>query len=463
MKARYAALLAIIAGPAVRSDAQTLDRSRRPVPPPPATVVAPPVVADSLPNGLRLFVVEDHSIPVVAVRVLVGADSAVDPAGKDGLARVMLEAMREGAASRSAAELAESAAALGTSISPSAFTTTSDFFAPALALMRDMLMHPSFDSAGIERRKAQQVARARGLAQAPSTTGRRLFYTFNLGAGDPLVRTFSANAAAAASITRADVVRMYEQFIGPRTTSIVVVGDVTARSARQEVERLFGSWSSAATRENVRTPTPSRRNTTIYLVDTPGPNAYVAIGSVGPTRAAEDLPAAEIIASVAAARLGRELRDKRSIVYSPASGLIWRPGGLPAVYVSSAIVPNDKIDTALVAWIGLLRSPIVGAELNAGMQRSSGQVVARLDGADSLAALVVESVRDSVPFDHVARYARRLSTMTEGDVASAAHAYVDPEHLVIVVSGERKAIEPALRAANIAPVVVVDATGKPIP
>jgi hypothetical protein len=55
-----------------------------------------------------------------------------------------------------------------------------------------------------------------------------------------------------------------------------------------------------------------------------------------------------------------------------------------------------------------------------------------------------------------------MASVTAPDVASAASKYVDLDHLIIVVTGERAVIEPALRAANIAPVLIVDANGKPI-
>jgi predicted Zn-dependent peptidase len=86
----------------------------------------------------------------------------------------------------------------------------------------------------------------------------------------------------------------------------------------------------------------------------------------------------------------------------------------------------------------------------------------RIDGPDSLAARVAEMVRDHLPFDYVDRYAARMGSVAPSDVAAAASKYIDLEHLIIVVTGDRATIEPALRAANIAPVVVVDPNGKPI-
>jgi zinc protease len=79
-----------------------------------------------------------------------------------------------------------------------------------------------------------------------------------------------------------------------------------------------------------------------------------------------------------------------------------------------------------------------------------------------VATRLAEIVRDRLPTDYLERYAAGVSGVTPKDVAAAASKYIDADHLVIVVTGDRKVLEPALKALNIAPVVVVDGNGKPI-
>jgi zinc protease len=71
-------------------------------------------------------------------------------------------------------------------------------------------------------------------------------------------------------------------------------------------------------------------------------------------------------------------------------------------------------------------------------------------------------VRDGLPLDFYDTYAARVASVTGAEVAAAASKYIDTKHLVIVATGDRAILEPALRAANIAPVIVVDPNGKPI-
>jgi len=121
---------------------QGVDRSKRPVAGPAVPFRLPTVLNERLPNGLNLRIVEDHSVPVVAVRAVLGADSTLDPAGKEGLFAVTIGAMREATATPSADKLAAAAAMIGTSVTPTSFTTTTGSFGAALSIMGEMLMAP---------------------------------------------------------------------------------------------------------------------------------------------------------------------------------------------------------------------------------------------------------------------------------------------------------------------------------
>jgi zinc protease len=163
------------------------------------------------------------------VRVVLGADSTLDPPGKEGLFAVTMGATREATTTLTADGLAAAAADIGTTITPTSFTTTVGSFPAALSIMGEMLTAPSFDSAVVERRKAVQMAAARRVAQTPSSPPRHLFYQLLYGAADPYTRSLIPTEASVRSITRDDVRAFYDQFISPRVTTLVIAGDVTRR------------------------------------------------------------------------------------------------------------------------------------------------------------------------------------------------------------------------------------------
>jgi zinc protease len=464
-------LLALVAiASATPALGQQIDRAERPTAPPAAPFKFPAIRTHTLTNGIRLLVVEDHSIPVVAVRAVVGTDSTSDPPGKEGLFAVTLGALREGSTAHSGDELAREAAAIGTAVVPTGFTTVSSAFVPALGLMSEMLTKPALDSASIERRKTTQESAARRIAQAPVTTPRQLFYSMVYGADDPFVRSLRPTESTVASITRGDVVAFYNRAFTPRTTTLAIAGDVTDDAALEAVTRAFGAWVSQVAPQTSRVVAGKARDTHIYLQDVPsaGTQAYLYVGGAGPSRIDSDAVATEAFAAVASARLLETLREKRSFMYSSTTGLTWRHAGAEGTFVGSANVSAQKADSALGEWLRILRElrtsrPPSEAELNAVKEGRVGVLPSRIDGPDSIVARLVEITRDELPLDFFEQYAKRMSSATLADVGTAAARHVDPDHLVIVVTGDARVLEPVLRAANLAPVTVLKAPRAPAP
>lgn len=462
--------VAVLAITGATVSAQSLDRSNRPVPGPPEPFRLPVVRSERLANGLDIRIVEDHSVPAVAVRAVLGADSTFDPAGKEGLFAVTVGAMREATTRQNADALAASAAALGTTITPTSFTTTTGSFGAALSIMGEMLMTPSFDSAAIERRKTLQQSAARRVAQTASSPARHLFYQLLYGVDDPFTRSLVPTESSVRTITRADVRQFYDQYVSPRTTTLVIAGDVSAGTALAEARRVFGNWSakSESVAAGDRQSSLTQQPTSIHLVDVPSQQSYLYVGIAGPRRSAADAASAELLGAVATTRMQQELRDKRSLIYSATIGLTWRRPAQPSAFVGSAVVDPRKVDSALVNWLAVLRAlrdtlPPAASEVEAGRRARIGSLPVRFDGADSVAARIVELVRDGLSPEYFTDWSTRLGSMPVPDVAAAARRVIDAEHLIVVVSGDRRIIEPALRAANLGPIVVVDADGKPKP
>ena len=91
----------------------------------------------------------------------------------------------------------------------------------------------------------------------------------------------------------------------------------------------------------------------------------------------------------------------------------------------------------------------------------TGALPAQIETDDLVANRVMSMLQNDVPLDFYSSYGTRIAAVTPASVSAAAGKYLDASRLVIVVAGDRKTLEPALRAANIAPVVVVDERGRP--
>ena len=450
---------------------QTLDRSKPPVAPAPAPFAFPKAQSRTLPNGLRVILVEDHALPLVAVRASVGVDSLNDPVGKEGLFVLTAGMLREGTTSMTADQLSAAAAALGNVVFPLRFTTITQNFDGSLGLMADMLMRPSFPQPALDRLKTTLASNQQRQLQVAATVPTRIFLARLFGAEHPLARTAIASEATMASITRDDLQHFHDAYFRPNNTTIIVVGDVREPDVMSTVARHFGGWQRGDIPAGSAALSPAPQPTTIYLLDRPGvQQTYVAVGTLGPARSSPDFAALEVMAPILGASLGsrlyENLRERHSYMYSGTPAAVtWRRDLMPSVIGGSAAVNSVKTDSALIEWIAELRGirerPPTEQEMTLASGSLTSALPAQIETDDLLANRLLSMVQNDVPLDFYDSYGTRIASVTPAAVSAAAAKYIDTSRLVIVVAGDRKVIEPALRAANIAPIVIVGETGKP--
>ena len=453
--------------------AQTIDRGHRPIAPPPAPFHFPAAHERMLDNGLRVIIVENHALPLVVVRAVLGVDSLADPAGKEGLFALDTAMLREGTEARTAEQQSAATAKLGNAVSPLRFTTITSNFRPSLDLMADMLMHPAFPSAALARQKAAVITAAESQRQVPATLARRLFMTKLLGAEHPMARGVLVSSASIERITRDDVVHFHDDYVRPNTTTLIVTGDVRVADAMRMIDKAFAGWKRGGTATPTIGPLARPSPTTIYLMDRPGiQQSLIFVGTLGPDRSSSDFAALEamgpILGATPASRLQQNLRERHAYMYAGTPGaVVWRRVPWPSMIYGSAPIATAQTDSALIEWIGELRGIGERAPTEAEMALARGALLgalpAQIETDAGVADRIVSLVQNALPLDYYDSYVTQIGRVTAADVLAAAKRTVDTHKLVIVVVGDREAIESALRATNIAPVVIVDESGNPLP
>jgi zinc protease len=466
LSCRWANACLFVAVLATTSSAQSIDRSQRPVAPAAAPFRFPITHEKTLDNGLRVIIVENHALPLVVVRAVLGVDSLSDPVGKEGLFALDTAMLREGTSTSTPDQQSAATAQLGSAVSPLRFTTITRNFAPSLAMMADMLVHPAFPSVSLDRQKTALLAAADAQRQVPSTGPRRVFYNKLFGANHPMARAVLFSAASVGSITRDDIVKFHDAYIRPNTTTLIVVGDVRESEAMPIIAKAFADWKRGGVTPAPPPPVEVASPTTIYLMDRPGvQQTLMFVGTLGPSRSSADFAALEmmgpILGSTPASRLQQNLRERHSYMYSatPAT-VVWRRAPVPSMIYGSAPIATAKTDSALVEWIAELRGIAERAPTDDEMRLARGTLLgtlpAQVETDVGVADRITYMVQNAVPLDYYDRYVTEIGTVTSAEVFAAAQRAVDTRKLVIVVAGDRKVIEAGLRAANIAPVVVVD-------
>jgi predicted Zn-dependent peptidase len=376
----------------------------------------------------------------------------------------------EGTTSQSAEQLASDIARLGNAVTPSRFTTIPQNLDRSLEIMADMLVHPTFPDSALGRLKATLIGAKQRELQAPSTIPNRLFLARLYGAAHPIARAVHATEASIQAITRDDITRFYRTYYRPEATTLVVVGDVRVSEVIALASKTFGSWRPTGEPPSLQAPEHALPPTTIYLVDRPAAQqSYVFVGTLGPPRTSADFAALEtmapILGSSVSSRLLANLRERHAFIYAGQPlGVVWRRNNFPSLIGGSAAVAMAKTDSALIEWLkelgGMAERPPNGQEMTLARGALVDALPALIETDDLIANRVMSMLQTGAPLDFYNSYVRRIEAVTPEQVRSVAAKYIDLSHLVIVVAGDRRVVEPLLRTANIAPIVIVDDTGK---
>jgi zinc protease len=449
----------------------------RPTPGPPKVFEFPKINTQTLPNGMRLAVIENHELPLVAVRFGFLGGPFLDAPGKEGGWELMMNALREGTTMRSASSIADAFADLGTTIdwsavgmSPSngapSFTTLKSAWQPALRLVAEILTYPSFPTEAVNRLQAAQANAASRPRQ--DQVPLRVISPVLYGGDHQYTRTLLATDSSVRRITHEDIVGLYASYVRPQNTVVVIAGDITLANARAAVEKAFSGWQRT---EKVITSkalpsTTQPAPTTIYLRDFPGATqTMLMVGTSIPSRASIDGAALETVNSIlggatAGSRLYDALRTSRGLAYAANSVVQWRPEPQSANWLVTTTVRTEKADTAVTEAVRVLRElhgdrPITEDELEFSRRNLTVNLPNQLETVDNQANNALGLLKNGLPLNFNADNVNRINALTLSDVRSAASKYIDPEHLIIAVVGDRAKLEAPLRATGI-PVVIVE-------
>ena len=450
---------------AVPALAQAPDRSKAPVPGPAPALVLPPIVKRTLSNGLPVWILERHKVPLVHVTLLVKAGAAADPAGKAGLASVTADLLDEGAGGRSALDLADAVALLGATLGTAADWDDSTLtlqlpvaqLDAGLGLLSDVALRPAFDAAEFDRLKKTRLTAVRQRRDDPSTMANLAIYRVLYGLAHPYGTFSTGTESSLAGLTLEDVKACYGRIWQPGRSQLIVVGDVTADAVLPLLETRFGGWKGtapAAPAPPPVAPAPSPR--TIYLVDKPGAaQSQIRIGLVGVARRTPDYFTLDVVNTILGgsftSRLNQNLREQHGYAYGASSSFAMRASAGP--FVANAGVQTDKTTESLKEFfteLEAIRAPIPEAELARGRNYEAlsfpSQVV---DGQlDELAVY-------DLPESFVTDFVPTIQAVTADQAQAAARKYIVPDKVAVVVVGDLAKIEAGIRAANLAPVQVL--------
>jgi len=449
---------------------QRPDRSKPPALDPAPSLNLPPIQKRMLSNGLPVWVVEAHKVPLVQVNLVVMAGSGDDPAGKFGVANLTAAMLDEGAGSRSSLEIADAMDYLGAELGT---TSSSDASAirlnvpvarlrDALPIMADVAIRPTFPGSDLERLRQERLT---ALLQARDDPAQIVPFAFQRAVFGTTHRYGTGQAGTEATIkafTAQDLKTFHDGMYQPSNATLIVAGDITADGVMPLLEPQFGAWKAGAPVR--RTPVPMASQPTqaqVTIVDVPkAAQSQIRIGWVGVPRSTPDYFSLEVLNTILGgsftSRLNQNLREEHGYAYGASSRFDMRLSAGP--FMAAAGVQTDKTAESLQEFfkeLNGIQMPVSSEELTKAKNYVALSFPSGFETIDDLAAHLEELVVYKLPDDYFERYVANIQAVTAAAVQKAAATYIQPKKFAIVVVGDRSVIEPKIRALNLGPIRVL--------
>jgi len=432
-------------------------------PPPPAqprSVTFPKPVEQSLPNGLRIIVIERRDSPLISAQLLVKNGGEVDPAELAGLADMTASLLTKGTQTRDATKIAQEIESLGGSIDSGArwdssfanVSVMSSKISPAMEILADVVRHPTFKSEEVERLRQQYLDNITLAMGEPGSIAR--FVAARVVFGDsPYGHPISGTAESLTRITAADITKMHSRYYRPDNAILVIGGDIGAKDAIALATRYFGDWQKPSTPLPAVDAAQSAELKTgrVVVIDKPDAGqAAVYLARTGINRKDPDYFRGIVSNSVLSGysgRLNQEIRIKRGLSYGAASTLDTRRDVGP--FVASAQTKNESgaqvADLLLGEITRLSSAPPADVELTPRKAVLIGNFSRNLETAAGLVGQVGSLALYGVGLDEINRYINNVQAITTGDIQKFAGTRLDPKMSNIIIVGNAKAFLPELQ------------------
>lgn len=461
-----------------RASEVALDRSKEPSLGADRPFVAPSVKSAKLENGMDVFVVEKPELPKVVVSFATRAGSVSDADGKGGVASMAARVLRRGTKTRNAVQIDETLGDLGTGLGSGSSRESSNVsfdvlkrnLDPAMTVMADVVMNPSFPADEFDREKKLVLD---GLAQAannPNAVANRVATMVAFGADHPYGRPSGGLPSTVNAITRDDLVRFHATNWKPGSSAVIFVGDITLAEATASARKHFGSWSGgAAPVINVPAikPMPTGK---VYLIDKPGAaQTVVAHVLKGIERKSPDYYALTLANTVYGGgfgtRLNLNLREDKGWSY----GVFAFPQHFlkAGMWVASGGVQTNKTKESVAEFMKELRyiageKPITETEFANAKQSKVRGYAQQFEAYGRITGQIADLWLAGLPMTTLQAETDEIGKLQIGPVNSVAAKYAAVPGTSIVLVGDLSVIRAGIQELNLGEIVLLDVEGKPI-
>lgn len=416
---------------------------------PPLEFHFPQIVTQELDNGMKLYLKEDHELPLVEMTLMVGGGSILDPLEKTGLSEFFAEVLATGGAGElSAAELEAELEGRAAELS----VTSSDYaYEIHLSLHRqdlrrgfeilcDLLRRPRFEAERLELARKQLLESIHRKNDAPGSIARRLLseaiYPQHPFGSVPAV-------AAVNSFSRVDLIDLHERYFHPNNVWMAVSGAVEQAELMVLLQQLLADWQPVQLPDMQLPELPSAPPARVFIVDKAVPQTSIMMGHAGISKDNPDLLPLQVANYILGgggfnSRMMREVRSNRGLAYSVYSYFqIGRH--LPGMFIAASETKCGSTSEVVSLMRELMQQMIDEqvslAELALAKQSMINSFVFAFNDTHAVVSRKLRLGFYAYPERYLETYREKIAAVTVADVQRVAQQYLRPEQLQIVLVG----------------------------
>jgi len=402
-------------------------------------------------NGVTAVMQETAFSPAVTFNVVIRAGGLYEPGRLTGLAWFAGRVIDRGTATRSADAISEALDDRGVTLKVStnrhvmtvSCTCLSEDFADMLELVADITRHASFQSEEIEKRRAETVTAIRQDQDNPGVRASEMAQALLYGDAHPYGRPAKGSVGTVEQFTRADLVAHHAARFTPATATVVVVGDVRARSAFGLIEQAFGDWKTAPPEDLQVPPVPPRTTRDERRIVMPEKSqSDIAYGFTSINRLDAAYCAYWMMNTILGqfglgGRLAENIREKQGMAYYAFSS--FDPSLGPGPLVIRAGVDPANVERTIAAIdhevSAFGRDGASGQEITETRRFLIGSIPRMLENNSSIATFLQTVEFFQLGLDYDRRLPSLLEAVTRDDVNRAAASVLDPSRACVAVAG----------------------------
>ena len=405
------------------------------------------------PGGIDAWLVQEETIPFVALEIIIDGGASLDMPGKRGATNLMMALLEEGSGDLSAREFQATlegiAASFGFRAHDDSIAITATFLTEnrdeAVALLRDALTDPRFDEDAVERVRAQVQSILRSDAQDPDSIASAAFDAAAFG-DHPYGSSIDGTAETVAALTQADLFEAHRNALVKSRIYVGAAGDISAEELGALMDDLLGDLPVDGPELPSRVEFGLEGGMTVVPFDTP--QSVALFGHAGIERDDDDFFAAYLLNEILGgrgveSRLMHEVREKRGLTYGISTFLV--PKTSSEIYLGSVASSNatmaEVVDVVRAEWALMATEGVSAEELEQAKTYLTGAYPLRFDGNAEIAGILAGMQWTDLTPEYIVNRNDFVNAVTLDDVNRVAAELLNPDGLHFVVVGQPDGLE----------------------